>query len=313
MSFTTLETYIPTSSGAVSIGVFDGVHRGHQAVLRQTRQIADEENLTAIALTFDPHPMDLVAPARSPAYLCSLSQRATWLTEPGLASEVVVARFDNEFAALSAKQFVEDVLVGKLNAKRIRVGADFRFGKDRQGSVMDLESMGETNGFKIDIVHSVSRGGERISSTRIRSLVAEGDTETAAVLLGRSFTLRGTVVAGKGLGRTIGFPTANLQPEEARQLLPASGIYSGYAALPDGSHYRAAISVGTNPTTDGGSVVRKVEAYIMDGFDEDLYGSVLDIRFGAKIRDEQRFDSLELLVSQMHHDVELIAQITPPV
>jgi riboflavin kinase/FMN adenylyltransferase len=305
-----LDDYVGQSDACVAIGVFDGVHRGHHRVLAQANSDAQGRGLISLALTFDPHPAALLAPEYAPRHLSTLSQRLAWMTEPGLAQVAVVAHFDRAFAALTPRQFVENVLVEKLRARQVRVGADFRFGFKRAGSVMDLESMGESHGFHVHIVHAVSRSGERVSSTGIRQLVEDGDLEHAAVLLGRPFTLRGTVVRGKQLGRTIGYPTANVEPEIERLILPADGIYAGYAVnAPSDVPIRAAISVGTNPTTDGSSNVRKVEAFLMDGFSGDLYGKQIDLRFGARVRDVARLDGIDALKSQIAVDVAEIERL----
>jgi riboflavin kinase / FMN adenylyltransferase len=302
------------SESSVAIGIFDGVHVGHQRVLAATREAAKERALAPVGLTFDRHPMALLAPERAPAYLCSLSQKVEWMTKPGLVDQAVVARFDEAFAALSPRSFVEQILVQRLRARDVRVGADFRFGQKRAGGVMDLESLGELYGFTVTIVHAVARGGERISSSQIRALVAQGSVDEAAELLGRPFTLRGSVGSGKQLGRTIGFPTANLVADMPGQLLPANGVYAGYALLaPDEPKRRAAISVGTNPTTDAGDPSRKIEAYIMDGYTGDLYGRRIDLEFLGRIREEARFDSVDDLISQMKRDIDGISVSIPMV
>ncbi len=308
---TILDNYKPAGPAAVAIGVFDGVHLGHQAVLRGMRVRADEQGLVALGLTFDPHPAAYLAPERAPALLSSLSQRTEWMVAPGLAASVVVAPFDESFAALSARQFVEDVLVKRLSAREVWVGADFRFGRGRQGGVMELESMGEQFGFSVNVARTVASSGERISSSWARTLVERGEMESVAPLLGRPFTLRGVVVHGKQLGRTIGYPTANLQPDEPLQLLPANGVYAAWASLrgagtsrhAQGQPIRAAVSVGTNPTTDGINTTRKVEAFLLEGFDADVYGQPIDLRFARRIREERHFGSLDALIEQMAGDV----------
>ena len=307
-----LPEFGPSSDCSVAIGIFDGVHLGHQRVLAETRASSVSQQLMPIGLTFDTHPIALFAPDRAPAYICSVSQKVEWMTSAALVERVVVAHFDHEFAQMSPRTFAEDILVGRLRAREVRVGADFRFGKDRAGSVMDLESLGEQYGFTVSVVHAVARGGERISSSKIRELVGAGKVADAAKLIGRPFTLRGQVVRGKQLGRTIGFPTVNVKPEMPRQLLPANGVYSGYAVI-DGvkSKVRAAISIGTNPTTDGGDDARKVEAFLLDGFSRDTYGETVDLEVVARVRDEQRFDSVDRLIAEIGRDVAAISQSLP--
>lgn len=292
----------------VAIGVFDGVHRGHQEILKQTVREAKSQGLTPIALTFDIHPGELFAPEQSPPYIASLSQRAALIDAYGGGIEtVVVARFDREFAALSPEAFVSGILESRLGAKHVLVGADFRYGSHRAGSVTDLLGAGAKCGFTVTVVPPILIHGERVSSTQIRGLVAGGDLPAAIDLLGHPFVVEGTIGYGKQLGRTLGYPTANLHPTQPRQLLPGSGVYAAYAQLESGQTVRAAVSVGTNPTTDtdGG---RKVEAFLMDDFTGDLYGQKFALDFREKVRAEQKFSGLEALVSQMALDVAGIAE-----
>ena len=312
---TILDNYKPAGPAAIAIGVFDGVHLGHQAVLRGMRARADEHGLIALGLTFDPHPAAYLAPERAPALLSSLSQRTEWMVAPGLAMSAVIAPFNELFAALSARQFVEDILVGRLQAREVWVGADFRFGRSRQGGVMELESMGEQFGFSVNVARTVAANGERISSTWARALVERGEMESVAPLLGRPYALRGVVVHGKQLGRTIGYPTANLQPDEPLQLLPSNGVYAAWASFGAASRHTmsqpipAAVSVGTNPTTDGINTTRKVEAFLLEGFNNDVYGQPMDLRFIRRIREELHFDSLDALIDRMAGDIRQIEGI----
>ncbi len=291
----------------VAIGVFDGVHRGHQEILKQTVREARSQGLTPIALTFDIHPGELFAPEQSPPYIASLSQRAVLMDRYGGGIEAVaVVRFDREFAALSPAAFVSDILEARLGAKHVLVGADFRYGSQRAGSVTDLLGDGAKCGFTVTVVPPILIHGHRVSSTQIRGLVAGGNLPAAIDLLGHPFVVEGTIGYGKQLGRTLGYPTANLHPTQPRQLLPGNGVYAAYALLQSGQTVRAAVSVGTNPTTDtdGG---RKVEAFLMDGFSGDLYGQQLALDFREKVREEQKFDGLDTLMSQMALDVAGIA------
>ena len=292
---------------AVAIGVFDGVHRGHQEILHQTVREARSQGLTPAILTFDIHPSELFAPDASPSYVATLERRARLIERHGGGIETVgVARFDRAFAVLSPEAFVADVLEARLGARHVLVGADFCYGKSRAGTVTTLLGAGARCGFAVTVVPPVLIDGERVSSTQIRGLVAEGDLPAARGLLGHPFVLEGTVVTGKQLGRTLGYPTANLSPLGPRLLVPGDGIYAAYALLADGRTVRSAVSVGTNPTTDtdGG---RKIEAYLMDGFSEDLYGQPLSLDFREKVRDTQKFDGLDALMTQMARDVEQIA------
>ena len=292
---------------AVAIGVFDGVHRGHQEILKQTVREAQSQGLTPVALTFDIHPSELFAPDQSPPYICSLERRCDLIDRYGGGiAEVRVVRFDRAFAALSPEAFVADILEARLGARHVLVGADFCYGQGRAGTVTTLLGAGARNGFAVTVLPPILIHGERVSSTQIRSLVAAGDLPAARHLLGHPFVVQGTVGRGKQLGRTLGYPTANLVPVHPRLLLPGDGIYAAYARLADGQTVRAAVSVGTNPTTDrdGG---RKVEAYLMDGFAADLYDAPLELDFREKVRDEQKFDTLDALVTQIQQDVAAVA------
>ena len=291
----------------VAIGVFDGVHRGHQEILKQTVREARSQGLSPVALTFDIHPGELFAPEQSPPYIASLTQRAALIDAYGGIETVAVARFDRNFAALSPHAFVSDILESRLGAKHVLVGADFRYGSRRAGSVTDLLQDGAKCGFTVTVVPPILIHGERVSSTQIRGLVAEGNLPAAIDLLGHPFVVEGTVKHGKQLGRTLGYPTANLHPTQPRQLLPGNGVYAAYAHLASGQAVRAAVSVGTNPTTDTDNH-RKVEAYLMDDFSGDLYGQKFALDFREKVRDEQKFDGLEALMAQMALDVVGIAE-----
>jgi len=291
----------------VAIGVFDGVHRGHQEILKQTVREARSQGLMPVALTFDIHPTELFAPHQSPPYIASLPQRVELMEEYGGGIEAVaVVRFDRDFAGLSPEAFVADVLEGTLGARHVLVGADFCYGTRRSGSVTTLLRDGARSGFAVTVVPPILIEGERVSSTQIRGLVAGGDLPAALGLLGHPFVVQGVVGHGKRLGRTLGYPTANLAPTQPGQLLPGDGVYAAYARLADERTVRAAVSVGTNPTTDsdGG---RKAEAFLMDGFAEDVYGQPLSLDFREKVRDERKFDGLDTLIAQMGRDVAQIA------
>lgn len=297
----------PLRRTAVAVGVFDGVHRGHQEILRQTAREARSLGLTPVALTFDIHPSALFAPNKAPLDLGTLAQRAHWMDALGGGiALMVIARFTPSFSALSPEAFVADILEGALGAKHILVGADFCYGKGRAGTVTTLLGAGARQGFAVTVVPPLLRHGARVSSTQVRALVAQGRMPEAADLLGHPFVVQGVVVHGKQLGRTLGYPTANLQPLLARQALPAHGVYAARAHLAGGRSVPAAVSVGVNPTTDTDDV-RKIEAFLLDGFAEDLYNQALALEFVAKVRDEARFASLDALTAQMGRDVAQIA------
>ena len=288
---------------AIVIGNFDGVHRGHLALIETARRLADNTGGEVAALTFDPHPARLLAPGLAPPLIVSLERRAELLGEAGV-DVVVVEPFTRELAAVEAEAFGADVLGRDLRAAHVVVGYDFSFGKGRRGDTTMLGDLGERHGFGVSIVRRVSIHGLTCSSTKVREFVLEGRVEGAAVLLGRPFEITGTVVRGAGRGRGIGYPTANVQGEA--ELLPKAGIYAARAELLDdagavtASHV-AALSVGTNPTFVAGGGLT-VEAYLLD-FDADLYGRRLRLQLIERLRDELRFDSVDALTKQIAADV----------
>ena len=292
----------------MAIGVFDGVHRGHKALLVETRRIAQTNGWTATALTFDPHPSAVFAPARVPPLLGTLAERTELLHANG-ATEVFVAPFDRALAALTPDEFVREWLVDRLNARAVIVGDDFRFGCARSGDGDFLRRAGDEYGFETVAVPPVFVAGVPCRSTTIRQRLLGGQIEAAQTLLGRSYVLSGTVVHGRKLGRTIGFPTANLQTEPGI-LVPGAGVYAGIAHTGAGD-FLTAISIGTNPTvTPGADAPRTVEAFLLD-FGGDIYGETLTLSFRERLRPTQKYDSLDALVEQMHRDVARVRDTVP--
>jgi riboflavin kinase/FMN adenylyltransferase len=297
----------PPGGSAVTIGAYDGVHLGHRALLGQLRARAEPDGLTTVVVTFDRHPATVVRPESAPRLLCDLDQKLELLESAGVDRTVVIP-FDRERADETAEEFVSEILVDALGARLVVVGEDFHFGHGRKGNVAFLQEMGASSGFSVEGVELQADGtgpgslSEPISSTRIRALVAEGNVEEAAVLLGRPHQVRGPVVHGDHRGGTeLGFPTANVQvPEEI--CLPALGIYAGWYERPGGDRFATAISVGRRPTFYGSDGDLLVEAYLLD-FDGDLYGEEARVSFVAHLRDELAFESVDKLVDQMNLDV----------
>ncbi len=297
-----LENVEPEANCVVSVGTFDGVHMGHRLLVQRVKELAAGRGGPATIVTFDPHPQLVVARSNRPPIriLTTHEEKRDILAALGV-ERLVVIDFTPEFAALSAEEFVVDVLVRRVGCSAVVVGPNHGFGRGRQGTAEGLRELGRRFGFDVDVVQPAVVGGIPVSSTRIRHLLAdEGDVRLAARLLERHYEVRGVVVRGDGRGRELGFPTANLDVDSPHKLLPKDGIYAGLA-LVRGKLYRAAVSVGVRPTFGGGK--RVVEAHLIDGAD-DLYGTRLRLFFVERIRDEERFATSEQLVRRMRQDVE---------
>lgn len=287
----------PRGPVSIAIGVFDGVHIGHQALIRQTADRAKQQGGRALAATFDPLPIQALAPGAPPSALSDIDDRVRLLHEAG-ASDVVVFQFTRGFAALEADEFVRR-LAGAGEVRQIFVGEDFQFGHDRGGDVRTLAAAESRYGFEVVVASQVTLDGEVVSSTRIRNALLAGNVENAARLLGRAYSVRGTVVHGAKRGRALGFPTINLAVPPER-LLPRDGIYAMTVRLRDGE-VAAAASLGVRPTFGGGD--RTLEAYLLD-WAGDVYGDRIEAAFVKRLRDELRFASAAELSTQIARDVE---------
>jgi riboflavin kinase/FMN adenylyltransferase len=286
---------------AVTIGAYDGVHLGHRALLRDLCSRAAAAGLSTVVVTFDRHPAGVVRPDSAPPQLTDLEQKLELLAACGVDRTVVI-EFDRSRADESAEEFVKEELVDKLDARLVVVGEDFHFGHARRGNVALLTELGQIYGFEVIGATLTGDATNAVSSTRIRTLVAEGDVAGATKLLGRPHEVRGLVVHGDGRGGPLlGFPTANLQLGDDIAL-PADGIYAGYFTRADGTVHPSAISVGRRPTfyePETTSVL--VEAFLLD-FAGDLYGEMSRVSFVSRLRGDQKFDSVEALIAQMHQD-----------
>lgn len=293
---------------AVAIGIFDGVHQGHQKLIERAR--AHSESVTA--LTFFPHPTALLAPEKEPTYLLTLADRVLQLRLSG-ADSVAIAPFTEEFARMSAEEFIEEILIRELKASHIIVGENFRFGAKAQGDVALLRSRPEFVTEEVPLVTGVpidSGNVETISSTRIRALIKEGHVVQASEYLTRPHQIVGEVIHGEKRGREIGYPTANLG-YDAKATIPKDGIYAGWLTV-DTYRWQAAISVGRNPhfPKEGGERGVQVEAYAIDKEGLDLYGQMARIEFGYRLRETMAFASLEDLLAQMRIDVDEARRLT---
>lgn len=283
---------------SVAIGIFDGVHAGHQEILQEA-----SKHGRVVALTFYPHPTSVVAPERTPSSIVSIEDRIGLLEKHG-ASEVVVIEFTKEFAEKSPEDFIQEVLIKQLHATHVTVGANFTFGHKASGNIQYLKD--HPHGFGVSAVGLKEDRGSAISSTRIRNLIVDGDIERANELLTRSYVLRGPVVHGEKRGRTIGYPTANLGLQEGATV-PADGIYAGWLSVGD-FRWPAAISIGTNPTFPG-IRGRQVEAYAIDQEGLDLYDQEASIEFVSRLRDTVKFDGLDPLLEQMKKDCLKVKEV----
>jgi riboflavin kinase/FMN adenylyltransferase len=293
---------VPADLGrtVVVIGNFDGVHLGHQHVIGRARERADAEGLRVVAVTFDPHPMAVLRPDHAPQTLSDLDSRCRLLAAAG-ADDVFVIRFSREIAAWTPEEFIDRILVGALHARHVVVGANFRFGNRAAGDVGTLTAAGRSRDFEVEGI-ALDGGPQVWSSTYVRTCLSAGDVEGAAEALGRPYAVVGEVVAGDRRGRELGFPTANVSVRELT--VPADGVYAGWVRiLEEGEPMPAAISVGTNPTFEGVRD-RRVEAYVLDRDDLELYGTQVEVSFVARIRGMVKFDGVDALVATMRDDVE---------
>jgi riboflavin kinase/FMN adenylyltransferase len=291
---------------AVAIGNFDGVHRGHQALLEEARARARLRGGPSAVLTFTPHPARLFAPAKAPPLIMSLERRLELFAAAGIDVAIVEA-FTPAFAAIEADEFVRRVLAQDLAAGDLVVGYDFSFGRGRAGNVARLAALGAELGLGVAVIPPVTIDGIPCSSTRVRELCAQGEVRGAAQLLSRPVEIEGRVVRGAARGRTLGFPTANVVPEG--ELVPRLGIYAARTRLLDGpgagAVHKTALSIGRNPTFNPGTLEGSplvVEAYLLD-FDGDLYDRRVRLEILDRLRDEQRFESIDALIAQIHADV----------
>ena len=299
---------VPAGYGpsVVAIGKFDGVHSGHRAVIDRARVDAATGRARVVAVTFDRNPLALLRPEICPENLIGVHQKLQLLAETGIDATLLL-RFDEQLANLTAREFVEHVLVDALGVRTVMVGQDFRFGRGGAGNPEVLRELGAEFGFDVDVVDDVRaiEPGRRVSSTWIRELLTEGDVETASKLLGRPASVWGEVVHGAKRGRELGYPTANLAPE-LEGFRPADGVYATWAII-DGVRYPAATSIGNNPTFEG-VPEHRVEAYLIDQ-KVDLYDREIELEFVDYIRPMNRFDSVDALVAQLGADVGQIRAI----
>ncbi len=281
----------------VTMGNFDGIHRGHQEIFRTLRQEAEAHGGTTLVITFFPHPLKVLHPDHAPRLITNLKERIKLMEGCGIDC-VICLPFDEEFAGWDAERFVREILVGKIGARKVLVGEDFRFGRNREGDIAFLQARGRPFGYTVRKIKPVQVDGMEVSSTRIRQLIQKGRVRDSAALLGRPYDISGTVVTGEKRGRTLGFPTANLATEA--ELLPPNGVYAVRVAL--GKEQRPGVaSLGVKPTFSGKRF--SIEAHIFD-FDRDIYGESIRMEFIEWIRDEKSFPDARALAEQIDRDAK---------
>jgi riboflavin kinase/FMN adenylyltransferase len=295
--YSSVSSYNNPRSSVVTIGTFDGVHIGHKAILKRLAKAAKNDNLDSVLLTFFPHPRMVLQKDTSIKLLNSIDERTSLLQETGL-DHLIIHPFTNAFSRLSALEFVRDILVNKLHIKKIVIGYDHRFGRNRNADIEDLREFGRTYGFEVIEINAQELNDVAVSSTKIRKALDMGDIETANNYLGYAFMLSGIVVEGKAIGRTMQFPTANLKIDENYKLIPKNGVYIVRSKI-NGEDVFGISSIGTNPTVGG--TEKSIETFFLD-FDQDLYNETLKIEFLTHIRDEETFDSITALQEAIKKD-----------
>ena len=284
------------------MGNFDGIHLGHQALLGRAVHDAKDLGGRSVVLTFEPHPLKVLAPEKVPRLILTHKDKMTLLQSFGV-DVVIVQTFDAAFAGVEADEFVREYLVRRIGVRKMWVGKDLRFGKGRKGRVEDLARWGKDMGFEVGVIEPIQLGGHRVSSSRIRTLIEQGEVREAGNYLGRHHFISGRVVSGHGRGRHLGYPTANIVART--EVLPLDGIYASIVQA-GGRQWRSVTSVGLNPTFGAGP--RTIESYIFD-FDGDLYDQAVKLFFVERIREEKKFSSVELLVEQIKLDVASAREI----
>lgn len=297
--FTNEDKQLPRlPSLCLTLGIFDGVHLGHQKIIRRVIERAGQIGGKSCVVTFDPHPREVLVPETAPDLLTATQKKARLIEALGVDALCLI-RFTQEFAEIEAREFVKDFLIDALRMKVIIEGYDWRFGKGRKGDVRLLQKMSEEDGFEVEQMSGVELDGQVVSSTRIRELVLRGDLEAAARCLGRRYSITGDIVEGSRLGREMGFPTANIEPHH--EAVPPNGIYAVWADVA-GTRKPGTLNIGYRPTVSK-EMKRTVEVHIMD-FYRDIYNEEIEITFIEKLRDEQKFPSIDALSAQIKKDVE---------
>ena len=288
----------PLAASAVTIGNFDGVHRGHQQVINQLKRVARAASLPTVVIIFEPQPIEYFAPDKAPKRLARFREKIAYLKAQQI-DYLLCLRFNQELASQSAEDFVQQILLAGLHTKHLVIGDDFHFGKDRQGNFQFLQQNSTRFGFTVDETETLMIDGERVSSTRVRQCIQQDDFDKAAELLGRPYSLSGRIAHGKKLGRKLGYPTINIKMGD--KTLIVKGIFAVIVKGIDNRLLQGVASIGTRPTVNGVDTI--LEVYILD-FDQDVYGYSVEVEFLYKIRNEEKFDSLAELTTWIAQDTE---------
>lgn len=292
----------PFSNSIITLGNFDGLHLGHQALIKMIIDRAKETGAKSLVVTFRPHPLKILAPDKCPPLISIYEEKIRLFEKLGI-DVLVKIPFTLDFSSMTPKDFVKEILCNLLGAKEIFVGSNYRFGKGREGNIRMLKELGEELGFKVREVEQVSLNGEVISSTKIRNLLKDGDVEHAARLLGRDYAITGVVIKGDGRGKGLGFPTANIASKHA--IIPSDGVYAVRLFARD-KYYDGVANIGLRPTFEKKELA--IEVHIFD-FNEDLYGEEISVFFIKKIREEKRFESIDALIKQINSDIGVAKSI----
>lgn len=301
-----LENVTHDDNSVVTVGTFDGVHAGHRAIMDTVIRKADKREARSVIVTFDPHPREIINPGDAGIkLLTTLQERREILEELGIDTMVVIP-FDRDFSLLSSEEFIRDIIYKKIGVSEIVIGYDHHFGKDREGSIETVERLGKEMGFETYVVSKKEVGAQTVSSTAIRNAISEeGNVEQAAEFLQRLYRLNGTVIHGDKRGKEIGYPTANIKPEDTRKIIPKDGVYA-VGVRYEGNWYKGMMNIGTRPTFDDSQ--RTLEVHLFD-FNEDIYGKEVQVRFVKRIRNEKKFSGKDELVSQLKEDEKTAKEI----
>ena len=297
--FNSINSFTTKKKTIVTIGTFDGVHVGHKKILEKIIQNTNNSDYESLVLTFFPHPRTVLQTATEMKQLNTIDEKSNLIEKAGI-DNLVIHPFDKEFASLSAEEFVKKVLVDIFNIQKIVIGYDHRFGKNRTADINDLIAFGNQYNFEVEQISAEELNEVAVSSTKIRNALTDGNIELANSFLGYNYAITGMVVQGKQLGRTIGFPTANISINEDYKLIPNSGVYVVECKIENQSYF-GMMNIGTNPTVEDTNKVQKLEVNIFD-FDDDIYNETITVSILKRIRSEQKFESVELLKEQLEKD-----------